>query len=70
MVILSCCSSRYIFFERRIRENKAFRNNQIREGKITLEEALTLLGDENRPRYQNIRWHLILLAWISKVLFL
>jgi glutamine---fructose-6-phosphate transaminase (isomerizing) len=37
-------------------EHNAFRNNQIREGKIILEEALTLVEDENRPWYQNIRW--------------
>ena len=33
-------------------------NNQIREGQITREEALKLVEDENRPRYQNIRWYL------------
>lgn len=39
-------------------EHDTFRSNQIREGQITREEALILVGDENRPRYQNIRWYL------------
>lgn len=39
-------------------EHDTFRSNQIREGQITREEALQLVMDENRPRYQNIRWYL------------
>jgi len=39
-------------------EHDTFRSNQIREGKITREEALELVKDENGPRYQNIRWYL------------
>jgi hypothetical protein len=39
-------------------EHDTFRSNQIREGQITREEALELVKDENRPRYQNIRWYL------------
>jgi hypothetical protein len=39
-------------------EHDTFRSNQIREGQITREEALKLVADENRPRYQNIRWYL------------
>ncbi len=39
-------------------EHDTFRSNQIREGQITREEALKLVKDENRPRYQNIRWYL------------
>jgi predicted glutamine amidotransferase len=39
-------------------EHDTFRSNQIREGDITREEALALVKDENRPRYQNIRWYL------------
>lgn len=39
-------------------EHDTFRSNQIREGQITREKALELLEDENRPRYQNIRWYL------------
>lgn len=39
-------------------EHDTFRSNQIREGQLTREEALELVIDENRPRYQNIRWYL------------
>lgn len=39
-------------------EHDTFRSNQIREGQITRERALELVGIENAPRYQNIRWYL------------
>lgn len=39
-------------------EHDTFRSNQIREGQITREKALKLLDEENKPRYQNIRWYL------------
>lgn len=39
-------------------EHDTFRSNQIREGEISREKALELVRDENRPRYQNIRWYL------------
>lgn len=39
-------------------EHDTFRSNQIREGQISRERALALVMDENRPRYQNIRWYL------------
>lgn len=39
-------------------EHDTFRSNQIREGQIAREDALELVKDENRPRYQNIRWYL------------
>jgi glutamine---fructose-6-phosphate transaminase (isomerizing) len=39
-------------------EHDTFRSNQIREGEITREQALSLVDSENRPRYQNIRWYL------------
>jgi len=39
-------------------EHDTFRSNQIREGQLTREKALELVLDENRPRYQNIRWYL------------
>lgn len=39
-------------------EHDTFRSNQIREGQITREDALKLVADENRPRYQNIKWYL------------
>lgn len=39
-------------------EHDTLRSNQIREGQITREEALKKVEDENRPRYENIRWYL------------
>jgi len=39
-------------------EHDTFRSNQVREGQMTRERALELVADENRPRYQNIRWYL------------
>lgn len=39
-------------------EHDTFRSNQVREGDISRGQALTLVEDENRPRYQNIRWYL------------
>ena len=39
-------------------EHDTFRSNQIREGDISRDKALELVLDENRPRYQNIRWYL------------
>ena len=39
-------------------EHDTFRSNQIREGQLTRESALELVKDENRPRYQNIKWYL------------
>lgn len=39
-------------------EHDTFRSNQIREGQLTREKALELVEDENKPRYQNIRWYL------------
>jgi glutamine---fructose-6-phosphate transaminase (isomerizing) len=39
-------------------EHDTLRSNQIREGQITREEALSLVADENQPRYENIKWYL------------
>lgn len=39
-------------------EHDTFRSNQIREGDITRREAMTLIEQENRPRYPNIKWYL------------
>jgi glucosamine--fructose-6-phosphate aminotransferase (isomerizing) len=39
-------------------EHDTFRSNQIREGDITRDEAISLVNDENRPRYENIKWYL------------
>jgi hypothetical protein len=50
-------------------EHDTFRSNQIREGQVTREKALKLVEDENKPRYQNIRWYLdaIGLSYIDTV---
>jgi hypothetical protein len=39
-------------------EHDTFRSNQIREGVITRRQALDFISNENRPRYQNIKWYL------------
>ena len=39
-------------------EHDTFRSNQIREGDITRDEALSLCDEENSPRYPNIKWYL------------
>jgi glucosamine--fructose-6-phosphate aminotransferase (isomerizing) len=39
-------------------EHDTFRSNQIREGQMTRSEALMMVEEENRPRYQNIKWYL------------
>lgn len=39
-------------------EFDTFRSNQIREGMITRDEALTSVYEENRPRYETLRWYL------------
>lgn len=44
-------------------EHDTFRSNQIREGQLSREEALSMIEDENRPRYQNIKWYLDLLGF-------
>ena len=38
-------------------EIDAFRSNQIREGDLTREEALKLVNDENKPRYEALKWY-------------
>lgn len=47
-------------------EHDTFRSNQIREGDITREQGLSLIEEENRPRYENIRWYLDLLGFDYK----
>lgn len=42
-------------------EHDTFRSNQIREGQLTREEALNLVEEENKPRYQNLRRYLDIL---------
>ena len=39
-------------------EHDTFRSNQIREGALTREKALELIGVENQPRYESIKWYL------------
>lgn len=39
-------------------EYETFRSNQIREGMISREKGLELIIDENRPRYESIKWYL------------
>lgn len=39
-------------------EHDTFRSNQVREGHITRERALELVQEENKPRYENIKWYL------------
>ena len=39
-------------------ENDTFRSNQIREGMITREQGLELVYDENKPRYNSLKWYL------------
>lgn len=38
-------------------ENDTFRSNQIREGKISREEALQKVREENYPRWESIQWY-------------
>ncbi len=39
-------------------EFDTFRSNQIREGMLTREEALEKIYEENRPRYESLKWYL------------
>jgi glucosamine--fructose-6-phosphate aminotransferase (isomerizing) len=39
-------------------EFDTFRSNQIREGMLDRETALKLINEENRPRYETLRWYL------------
>ena len=38
-------------------EKDTFRSNQLREGKITREEALKKVQEENYPRWESIQWY-------------
>jgi len=38
-------------------ENDTFRSNQIREGKLTREKALKKVLEENKPRWDSIKWY-------------
>jgi hypothetical protein len=39
-------------------EHDTFRSNQVREGGLSREAALGLVQEENRPRYESIKWYL------------
>lgn len=39
-------------------EIDTFRSNQIREGLLSRDEAMAHIREENRPRYENLRWYL------------
>lgn len=39
-------------------EHDTFRSNQIREGELDRKTALELVEEENKPRYQSIKWYL------------
>ena len=42
-------------------EHDTFRSNQVREGVITRSQALELVEEENKPRYENIAEYLEML---------
>lgn len=39
-------------------ESEPFRSNQVREGQLTRERALEICREENRPRYESLRWYM------------
>jgi len=43
-------------------EYDTFRSNQIREGMLSREEGLNLIYEENKPRYESIKWYLEILG--------
>ncbi len=43
-------------------ENDTFRSNQIREGMITREQGLRFIYEENKPRYNSLKWYLEILG--------
>ncbi len=38
-------------------ENDTFRSNQIREGVISRDEALKMIKEDNKPRFESIMWY-------------
>lgn len=38
-------------------ENDSFRARQIREGKLTRQEALEIVYRENEPRHEALKWY-------------
>lgn len=52
----------YIYYQvQGFTENDSFRSRQIREGKLTRSEALKIVINENRPRYESLKWYFDLL---------
>jgi hypothetical protein len=43
-------------------EYETFRSNQIREGMLSREKGLELVFEENRPRYESIKWYLSIIG--------
>lgn len=43
-------------------ENDTFRSNQIRQGMISREDALKNIYEENKPRYNSIKWYLSIIG--------
>ena len=42
-------------------ENDSFRSRQIREGVLDRKEAFEIVMEENRPRYESLKWYFDLL---------
>ena len=38
-------------------EHDTFRSNQVREGMLTRDEALSLVHEDNKPRYDSLAWY-------------
>lgn len=48
----------YIYYQGQgFTENDSFRSRQIREGLLSRDEALALVHEENKPRYQALQWY-------------
>ena len=47
-------------------EVDTFRSNQIREGSLSRAKALELIYEENRPRYETMRWYLDIIGFDFK----
>ena len=47
-------------------ESDTFSSNQIREGLISREEALKIIEEENKPRYESIKWYLNIIGLGNK----
>lgn len=48
----------YIYYHTQgFTEHDGLRSNQVREGHITRKEALRLATEENKPRYESLKWY-------------